>query len=83
MMNAAFVFDERNCNKREDYDEHNALFVLREFENPEEAFHVILAQLWYLSRPAICFASLLILQSCHSERSEESQIIFLRALPKH
>jgi hypothetical protein len=40
-MNAAFVTDERHCHEREYYDQNDALFVLREFENLEHAFHFV------------------------------------------
>src|SRR5436190_15913916 len=37
--NAALISDERNCDQNEHYDQNHALFVFREVENPEEAFH--------------------------------------------
>jgi hypothetical protein len=42
-MNAALVFYERDRDQNEHHDEHNALFVLREFENEEEASHLTVA----------------------------------------
>ena len=44
-MNAALISDERDRDQNEDDDEHDALFVLREFENPEQTFHVIATKL--------------------------------------
>ena len=41
MVNAALIFDECKCDQDEYYDEDNALFVLREFENPEQTFHSV------------------------------------------
>ena len=41
MMNAAFISDECNRDQNKHYDEHDALFVLREFENPEQTFHSV------------------------------------------
>jgi len=38
-MNAAFVGYERHCKQNKHDDEHDALFVLREFEDLEKAFH--------------------------------------------
>ncbi len=40
-MNPALIFDERNRDQNEYYEEHHALFVLREFENPEQTFHSV------------------------------------------
>ena len=47
MMNAALVGNDRDCDQNEHDDEHHTLFVRREFENSEQAFHVSAAQLWY------------------------------------
>ena len=41
MLNAALIFDERDRDQNKYYDEHHALFVLREFENPEQTFHSV------------------------------------------
>ena len=41
MMNAALIFDECDRDQNKYYDEHHALFVLREFENPEQTFHSV------------------------------------------
>ena len=38
-MNAALIGDEYDCDQNEHDDEHHALFVRREFENPEKPFH--------------------------------------------
>jgi hypothetical protein len=40
-MNAALVSDERDCDEKEHHDEDDALFVFREFEDPEQAFHLL------------------------------------------
>ena len=40
-MNAARVSDERDRNENKHYDEDDALFVLQQIENPEEAFHFV------------------------------------------
>ena len=40
-MNAALIFDECDRDQNKYYDEHHALFVLREFENPEQTFHSV------------------------------------------
>jgi hypothetical protein len=40
-MKAAFVSDERDRDQNEHHDEHDALFVFREIENSEEAFHFL------------------------------------------
>jgi len=40
MVNAPFVSDECDREQNEHYDEHDALFVRREFENPKQAFHL-------------------------------------------
>ena len=78
-MNAAFVSDKRDRDQNEHHDQDNALFVLREFENLEQAFHFNAAQLWYLQTSLFPLG---VLQACHSEGSEESQIIFLHAFTK-
>lgn len=44
-MNAALVSDERDCEQNERYDQDDALFVFREFENSEQALHLIVVQL--------------------------------------
>ena len=41
MMNAALIFDECDRDQNKYYDEHHALFVLREFENPKQTFHSV------------------------------------------
>ena len=41
MMNAALIFDECDRGQNKYYDEHHALFVLREFENAEQTFHSV------------------------------------------
>jgi hypothetical protein len=38
-MNAALVGDECDCDQNKNDDEHHALFVRREFDDSEEAFH--------------------------------------------
>lgn len=38
-MNAACISDESDRNENKHHDEDDALFVFREFENPEQAFH--------------------------------------------
>jgi len=38
-MNAAFVSDERDRQQHEHCNEDDALFILGEFENSEQAFH--------------------------------------------
>jgi hypothetical protein len=63
-MDAPLVGDERDCEQNEHDDEHHALFTRREFENPECALHFPLGGL----------------KSCHSERSEESQITSFQRL---
>ena len=40
-MNATVIFDECDRDQNEYRDEHHALFVLREFENPEQTFHSV------------------------------------------
>ncbi len=40
-MNATLIFNECDCDQDEDNDKHYALFVLREFENPEQTFHSV------------------------------------------
>ena len=44
-MNAAFVSHERDRKQNEYHDKHNALFVLREFEDSKQALHIIAGQL--------------------------------------
>jgi len=39
VSNAAFISDEGNCDQNQHYDQDNALFVFREFENSELALH--------------------------------------------
>jgi hypothetical protein len=39
-MNAALISDEREGEQNEHYDQDDALFILREIENPEEALHL-------------------------------------------
>jgi hypothetical protein len=41
MMNAALISDERDRNQCEHYGQDDALFVFREFENLEQAFHFL------------------------------------------
>ena len=38
-MNTALIFDECDRDQNEYRDEHDALFIPREFENPEQRFH--------------------------------------------
>ena len=38
-MTAALVGDDGDCDQNEHDDKHYALFVRREFEDPEQAFH--------------------------------------------
>jgi len=40
-MNAALIFGECDCGQNKYYDKHHALFVRREFENPEQTFHSV------------------------------------------
>ena len=42
-MNAAFVSDECDRDQNEHDDHDNALFVFRELENSEQAFHLVLS----------------------------------------
>jgi hypothetical protein len=56
-MNATLVFDECDRDKNEYHEEHNALFVFRELEDPEQAFHLIGGMSY---------------SACHVERSETS-----------
>jgi len=44
-MNAAFVSHERDREQNEYHEKHNTLFVLREFEDAEQALHSIVAEL--------------------------------------
>jgi len=44
MMSAALVGDEGNCDQKEHDDKDDALFVPRELENSEQAFHFIVAK---------------------------------------
>jgi len=46
-MDAAFISDERNCNKHQYYEQNNALFVFGELENSQEALHSGAAQFWF------------------------------------
>ena len=48
-MNAALVSDECDYDQNEHDDEHYALFVRRELENSEQAFHRSVAQLSLLN----------------------------------
>ena len=41
MTNVALIFDERNRDQNEYYEERHALFVFGEFENPEQTFHSV------------------------------------------
>jgi hypothetical protein len=56
-MDAAFVSCESDGDERKHDDENDALFVFRELENPEQAFH---------------FASVHAYAACHVEQSETS-----------
>jgi len=49
-MNAPLIFDERDCDQNEYDYERDALFILRQFENPEQTFHVI------ITKPSLAFA---------------------------
>jgi hypothetical protein len=40
-MNTALIFDECDRDQNEYRDEHDALFIPREFENPEQRFHSV------------------------------------------
>ena len=48
-MNAALVSDECDYDQNEHNNEHYALFVRRELENPEQALHPSVAQLTLLN----------------------------------
>jgi hypothetical protein len=39
MMPAALISDERDRDQSEHYNQDDALFVFRQFKNPEQAFH--------------------------------------------
>ena len=58
-MIAAFVGDECDSDQKEYDDKDHALFVGREFENSEKAFHLSLRCAWRLHY-----------RICHVERSE-------------
>jgi hypothetical protein len=45
MMDAALVSDEGNCDQHKHYDQDDALFIFRKFEDPEQAFHPAVARL--------------------------------------
>ncbi len=78
-MNAPLISDKCDRDQNEHHDQNDALFVFREFENSEQAFHLVRRNF------GICghhFFPLGALQTCHSEGSEESQIIFLHVLTK-
>ena len=62
MMSAPLIFDECDRDQNKYYDEHHALFVLREFENPEQTFHSV--WLWHPLRCSINY-----IYDCHVERS--------------
>jgi|SRR5690348_14618342 hypothetical protein len=55
-VDAAPVPDERDCDQNKHYDQNDTLFVFREFEDSEQLFHFIVAQLRYL-RPIISSSS--------------------------
>jgi hypothetical protein len=40
-MSAAFVSDEGDRDQNKHHNQNDTLFVFRELENPEEAFHVL------------------------------------------
>jgi hypothetical protein len=44
-INAALVRYERDCKQKKHDNEYDALFVLGEFENTQQAFHFIVARL--------------------------------------
>jgi len=44
-MNTVLIPDERNRDQKEYHDQNDALFVRREFENFEQALHVMMTQL--------------------------------------
>jgi hypothetical protein len=41
MMNTALILDEYDRDQNEYRDEHDALFIPGEFENPEQRFHSV------------------------------------------
>jgi hypothetical protein len=47
-MSTPLICYKRAGDQRENNDQDDALFVLREIENSEQALHLIVAQLWYL-----------------------------------
>jgi len=72
-MNAAFVARECKSEQHEHYDQDDALFALREIENPEQALHRSVTQLSLPSSGTPLFF-IRLSAGCHSERSEESQL---------
>jgi hypothetical protein len=62
LVNALFVSDEPDRDQNEYHDDHDALFVLRKFENSEQAFHLGVT---------VCDRSF-DYRICHVERSETS-----------
>ena len=80
-MNAALISDKCDRDQNEHHDQNDALFVFREFENSEQAFHLVRRNF------GICghhFFPLGVLQSHHSDPAvagEESQIIFVARSP--
>lgn len=41
MLNAAFITDQCDYDQNEHYDQDDALFVLGEFDNSQQLFHLI------------------------------------------
>jgi len=57
-MDAVLVSDEGDCNQNEHHDQDDALFVLREFEDSEEAPHFIRYRLCHVERSETSLAPL-------------------------
>src|SRR2546423_5656088 len=76
-INAAFVSDEGDHDEREHHDQDDALFVFRELENPEQAFHSVWRALGSLYGPpsAVCISTVSVMLS------EAKYLWLIRAAP--
>jgi len=80
-MNAALEGDESDYDQNEHDEEHHALFVRRELENPEQALHRSVAQLSLLNS-GTPLSSLGFLQVVILSEAKNLGSLFLNGLPR-
>ena len=68
-MTAPLVGDECNCEQNQHDEEHHALLIRREFENPEQTFHPTLPQLLRNAKQRPDFETSRVIPSVNARRN--------------